>query len=343
LPAFRSARTDYDTTQPQLSVRIDREAATKLGVPIATITSLINTMIDYQKAADLFIGNDIVEIQVKAGGRPINDPSDLNNLFVKAADGKFITLSSLVTIKEVAIAPTLGREDRQRSVGITADLNQGVVLGEAVQEMQAAAKSVLEPNMSITLLGEAKTLAETTQNTAFVFGIALLIVFLVLAAQFESVTSALVILFTVPFGLAAAALAIKLTGGTMNVYSQIGLVLLVGVMAKNGILIVEFANIRRDEGADVDSAIREAARTRLRPVTMTMSAAVLGALPLILAHGAGAESRLALGWVIIGGLGFATLFTLFLIPVAYRILAPFSKPRAEETRRLIEELQVAPR
>ena len=197
--------------------------------------------------------------------------------------------------------------------------------------------------MSITLLGEAKTLAETTQNTAFVFGIALLIVFLVLAAQFESVTSALVILFTVPFGLAAAALAIKLTGGTMNVYSQIGLVLLVGVMAKNGILIVEFANIRRDEGADVDSAIREAARTRLRPVTMTMSAAVLGALPLILAHGAGAESRLALGWVIIGGLGFATLFTLFLIPVAYRILAPFSKPRAEETRRLIEELQVAPR
>ena len=343
LPAFRSARTDYDTTQPQLSVRIDREAATKLGVPIATITSLINTMIDYQKAADLFIGNDIVEIQVKAGGRPINDPSDLNNLFVKAADGKFITLSSLVTIKEVAIAPTLGREDRQRSVGITADLNQGVVLGDAVQRMQAAAKSVLEPNMSITLLGEAKTLAETTQNTAFVFGIALLIVFLVLAAQFESVTSALVILFTVPFGLAAAALAIKLTGGTMNVYSQIGLVLLVGVMAKNGILIVEFANIRRDEGADVDSAIREAARTRLRPVTMTMSAAVLGALPLILAHGAGAESRLALGWVIIGGLGFATLFTLFLIPVAYRILAPFSKPRAEETRRLIEELQVAPR
>jgi HAE1 family hydrophobic/amphiphilic exporter-1 len=147
----------------------------------------------------------------------------------------------------------------------------------------------------------------------------------------------------VPFGLAAAALAIKLTGGTMNVYSQIGLVLLVGVMAKNGILIVEFANIRRDQGADVDSAIRDAARTRLRPVMMTMSASVLGALPLIFAHGAGAESRLALGWVIIGGLGFATLFTLFLTPVAYRILAPLSKPRAEERRRLIEELQAAPR
>jgi hydrophobe/amphiphile efflux-1 (HAE1) family protein len=343
LPDFRSVRTDYDTTQPQLSVKINREAATKLGVPIATITSLINTMIDYQKAADLFIEDDIVEIQVKAGGRPINDPADLQNLFVKAADGTFITLSSLVTIKEVAIAPTLGREDRQRSVGITANLSDGVVLGDAVKEMQAIAPSVLGPNMSITLTGEAKTLAETTQNTAFVFGIALLIVFLVLAAQFESITSALVILFTVPFGLAAAALAIKLTGGTFNVYSQIGFVLVVGVMAKNGILIVEFANIRRDEGATVDEAIREAARTRLRPVLMTICAAVLGALPLIFAHGAGAESRLALGWVIIGGLGFATLFTLFLIPVAYRIFAPWSKPRAEETRRLIEELKVAPR
>lgn len=343
MPDFRSVRTDYDTTQPQLSVRINREAATKLGVPIATITSLINAMIDYQKAADLFIGDDIVEIQVKAGGRPINDPGDLANLFVKTADGSFVTLSSLVSIKEVAIAPTLGRENRQRSVGITANLNDGVVLSDAVKEMQAVAPTILEPNMSITLLGEAKTLAETTQNTAFVFGIALFVVFLVLAAQFESITSALVILFTVPFGLAAAALAIKLTGGTLNVYSQIGLVLVVGVMAKNGILIVEFANIRRDEGATVDAAIREAARTRLRPVMMTICAAVLGALPLIYAHGAGAESRLALGWVIIGGLGFATLFTLFLIPVAYRILAPWSKPRAAETQRLIEELKAAPR
>ena len=146
--------------------------------------------------------------------------------------------------------------------------------------MRAVAAEVLEPNMSILLLGEAKTLAETSQNTGFVFGIAFLVVFLVLAAQFESIVSALVILFTVPFGLAAATLAILLTGGTMNVYSQIGLVLVVGIMAKNGILIVEFANQRRDEGADIDSAIREASVTRLRPVMMTMTASVLGALPL---------------------------------------------------------------
>jgi HAE1 family hydrophobic/amphiphilic exporter-1 len=340
-PGFRNARTDYDTTQPQLSVRINREAATKLGVPIETITSLINTMVDYQKAADLFIGDEIVEVQVKAGGRPINDPSDLGNLFVKTADGKFITLSTLVSITENAIAPSLGREDRLRSVPITANLDEGMVLGDAVTAMRAAAAEVLEPQMSIILLGEAKTLAETSQNTAFVFGIALLVVFLVLAAQFESTVSALVILVTVPFGLAAATLAIALTGGTMNIYSQIGLVLLVGIMAKNGILIVEFANLRRDEGASVDSAIREAATTRLRPVMMTMSAAVLGALPLIFAHGAGAEARLALGWVIIGGLGFATIFTLFLTPVAYRFLAPLSKPRVHETKLLIDELDAA--
>jgi HAE1 family hydrophobic/amphiphilic exporter-1 len=343
LPDFRSVRTDYDTTQPQLSVRINREAATKLGVPIETITSLINAMIDYQKAADLFIDDDIVEIQVMSGGRPINDPSDLQNLFVKTADGSFITLSSVVTIKEVAIAPTLGREDRQRAVGITGNLNDGVVLGDAVGAMRGVAATTLDPDMSITLLGEARTLAETTQNTTFVFGIALLVVFLVLAAQFESVTSALVIICTVPFGLACAVFAILLNGGTLNVYSQIGLVLLVGVMAKNGILIVEFANIRRDEGASVDDAIREACRTRLRPVMMTMAAAVLGAVPLIFASGAGAEARLALGWIIVGGLGLATLFTLFLTPVMYRILAPLSKPRAAETQRLVDELKMAPR
>ena len=260
---------------------------------------------------------------------------------MKTNDGNFVSLSSLVTIEENAIAPSLGREDRQRAVPITAGLDEGKALGDAIETMRAIAAEVLDPNMSTILLGEARTLAETSQNTTFVFAIAFLVVFLVLAAQFESTVSALVILFTVPFGLAAAAIAILLTGGTLNVYSQIGLVLLVGIMAKNGILIVEFANQRRDEGMDVDAAIRNAATVRLRPVMMTMAASVIGAVPLILAFGAGAEARLALGWVIIGGLGFATLLTLFLTPVAYRILAPLSNPRAHESRILAEELSAA--
>jgi hydrophobic/amphiphilic exporter-1 (mainly G- bacteria), HAE1 family len=341
-PGFRGARTDFDTTQPQLSVRIDREAATKLGVSIETLTSLINVMVDYGKAADLFIGDEIVEIQVKAGGRPIDDPGDLNNLFVKTAGGKFVALSTLVTMEEVAIAPRLSREGRRRAVSISAQLDESMALGDAVAAMRSVAAQSLPPDMSIVLLGEAKTLGDATQSTAFVFGMALLVVFLVLAAQFESVISALVILVTVPFGLAAAAFAIVLTGGTLNVYSQIGLVLLVGVMAKNGILIVEFADQRRDEGASVTDAIRDAATLRLRPVMMTMASTVLGALPLVIASGAGAEARLALGWVIIGGLGFATIFTLFLTPVVYLILAPLSKPRAHETQILIDELEAAP-
>ena len=341
-PGFRSARTDFNTTQPQLSVRIDREAATRLGVPIDAITSLINTMVDYTKAADLFIGEEIVQIQVKPGGRPIDDPSDLNSLFVKTGGGKFVALSTLVKMEEVAIAPTLARESRRRAVPVSAQLAEGTYLSDAVTTLRAIAPEVIGPGMSITLLGEAKTLSETTQSTTFVFAIAFLIVFLVLAAQFESVVSALVIMVTVPFGLAAAVFAILLTGGSLNVYSQIGLVLLVGVMAKNGILMVEFADQKRDEGWSVPDAIRTAATTRLRPVSMTAIAAVVGAFPLVIATGAGSEARLALGWVIIGGLGFATVFTLLLVPVAYRILAPLSKPRAHETQILVDELKVAP-
>ncbi len=342
-PGFRGARTDFDTTQPQLSVRIDREAATKLGVPIEAITSLINTMVDYSKAADLFVGEEIVEIQVKPGGRPIDDPSDLNNLFVKTGNGRFVALSTLVKMEEVAIAPTLARESRRRAVPVSAQLAEGTYLSDAVATLRTVAPQVLGPDMSITLLGEAKTLSETAQSTTFVFAVAFLVVFLVLAAQFENVVSALVIMVTVPFGLAAAVFAILLSGGSLNVYSQIGLVLLVGVMAKNGILMVEFADQKRDEGMSVADAIRTAAVTRLRPVSMTAIAAVVGAFPLVIATGAGAEARLALGWVIIGGLGFATIFTLLLVPVAYRILAPLSKPRAHETQILIDELKAVPK
>jgi multidrug efflux pump subunit AcrB len=170
-----------------------------------------------------------------------------------------------------------------------------------------------------------------------VFGVAAIVVFLVLAAQFESVTSAVVIMLTVPFGLAAALLAISLTGGSLNYYSQIGLVLLIGVMAKNGILIVEFANQLREAGQDIDSAIRDALRLRIRPVMMTMVSTVFGGLPLVLSSGAGAEARIAVGWVIVGGLGFATVFTLFLTPVLYRWIAVWGSAPGASSRRLQQE------
>ena len=195
--------------------------------------------------------------------------------------------------------------------------------------------------MHVVPLAEAATLDETAGSLALTFGFALLIVGMVLAAQFESFTSALIIMATVPFGLGCAVVAMVLTGVSLNVYSQIGLVLLVGIIAKNGILVVEFADQLRDHGAGVREAIEEACRIRLRPVMMTMIATILGGVPLLVFGGAGAEARHALGWVIVGGLGLATVLTLFVTPVAYLALARFSKPRAAEAARLERELTEA--
>jgi hydrophobic/amphiphilic exporter-1 (mainly G- bacteria), HAE1 family len=205
----------------------------------------------------------------------------------------------------------------------------------------AVAADILEPGQRVIPLAEAATLDETSTGLLITFGFAILVVFLVLSAQFESFVSAVIVMATVPLGLACAVFALLLTGGSLNVYSQIGLVLLVGIMAKNGILIVEFANQLRDRGASVRAAIEEAAVIRLRPVMMTMTSTVLGGVPLVLAFGAGAEAREALGWVIVGGLGLATLVTLYLTPVAYLILAGLSRPRAYEAGRLAEELDAA--
>jgi HAE1 family hydrophobic/amphiphilic exporter-1 len=190
-------------------------------------------------------------------------------------------------------------------------------------------------------MAEAATLQQNSSGLVVTFGFAIAIIFLVLAAQFESFVSAIIIMVTVPLGLACAVFAMILTGTTLNIYSQIGLVLLVGIMAKNGILIVEFANQLRDRGQDVRSAIEDAANIRLRPVLMTMIATVVGAVPLVLASGAGAEARVSLGWVLVGGLGLATVVTLYLTPVAYLTIARFTSPHADEERRLAAELDHA--
>jgi HAE1 family hydrophobic/amphiphilic exporter-1 len=190
-------------------------------------------------------------------------------------------------------------------------------------------------------LAEAATLEENSSGMALTFGFAIVIIFLVLAAQFESVLSSLIIMSTVPLGLACAVFALVVTGSSLNIYSQIGLVLLVGVMAKNGILIVEFANQLRDKGEGVREAIEKACALRLRPVMMTMIATILGGVPLVFAEGAGAEARIALGWVIVGGLGFATLVTLYITPVAYLLIARFAKPQTHEEQRLHEEMSDA--
>ncbi len=336
--SFDRVSLNFQPSQPQLNVAIDRDAATRLGVDAEAIATLVNAMADEYKAGEVFIGDKAVDILISAGGEPIDDPSDLENLFVRTGEGRFVPLSLVARVEETAVAANLSREQRRRAVPVTAQLSPGTELSDAIVEMRATARDVLPPSMSLLLLGEARILEQASQAVYLVFAFAALIVFLVLAAQFESFVSAIVIMSTVPFGLAAAIYAMQLTGGSLNYYSQIGLVLLIGIMAKNSILIVEFANQLRDRGAPLRQAIEEASTTRLRPVVMTALSTVLGGLPLILGSGAGAEARAALGWVVVGGLGFATIFTLFLTPAAYLLIARFAQVRAREAEAVEREL-----
>jgi multidrug efflux pump subunit AcrB len=271
----------------------------------------------------------------------INDPSDLVNLFVRSADGNLIPLSSIVTLKEEGVATELNRRSQRRAIDIGIERPDTYPLQRAVDELQALAAEVLPDDVTLLLRGEAAALKETSNEVAATFLIAIIVIFLVLAAQFEGFTSALVVTLIVPFGVAAAIFALLLTGTSLNVYSQIGLVLLIGLMAKNSVLVVEFADQLRDRGLTVRDAIGQSAERRLRPVMMTLVSTVLGALPLILSSGAGAEGRNAIGWVIFGGLALAAVFTLYLTPLLYLGLAPLAKARTTETRRLSDELEHA--
>jgi HAE1 family hydrophobic/amphiphilic exporter-1 len=338
---FGRAQLGFEVTQPQLFIEVDRRRASDLGIDIDGLGEALQAVLDGRSLGNVFIDDRSYDIQMISTAQPVRDPSDLERVFVRAATGAMVPISSFVTLEERAVAPDLAREAQTRAVEISASLTPELSLGAALAEAERLAADLLEPGQRLVPLAEAKTLDETNAGLIVVFGFALLVVFLVLSAQFESFVSAVVVMSTVPLGLACAIFALLLTGGSLNVYSQIGLVLLVGIMAKNGILIVEFANQLRDAGASVRVAIEEACVIRLRPVMMTMASTVLGAVPLILSSGAGAEAREALGWVIVGGLGLATLSTLYLTPVAFLLLAGLSKPRAAGERRLVEELEAA--
>ena len=340
---FETPRLDNEPNQAQLSVSIDRERASDLGIDITGLSRAMQSLLEGRSIVDVFVNGDAIPVRLLSSTRPINDPTDLENVFLKTGDGKIVPMSVIATLRENAVAPQLNREQQLPSVGFTANLRDGVSLGQALQKVNELAQSVMPPGARLLPLGEAATLEENSSGMLLTFGFAIAIIFLVLAAQFESVLSSIIIMSTVPLGLACAVIALLVTGSSLNVYSQIGLVLLVGVMAKNGILIVEFANHLRDQGATVREAIEKATSIRLRPVMMTMIATILGGVPLVLAQGAGAEARIALGWVIVGGLGFATLVTLYITPVSYLLIARFAKPQADEEMRLHRELELAAR
>ncbi|WAP69532.1 efflux RND transporter permease subunit [Jiella pelagia] len=338
-----TVRLSNDATQPQLSVVIDRARASDLGIEIDGLATAMQALLDGREIGQTYIGDKEVPIRLISSSDPVNDPGDLRNVFLKASDGRIVPMSTVATVEEKPIAPSLERENRSRAVAITASLPDGYAIQDAWTDAQVFAEDFLPQTQRLVPLAEAATLTETNNGLALVFGFALVIIVLVLAAQFESFVSAFIIIATVPLGIACAIFALSFFGMSLNLYSQIGLVLLVGIMAKNGILIVEFANQLRERGMPLREAIEEACLIRLRPVMMTMVATVVGGLPLVFAAGAGAEARVALGYVIVGGLGLATFSTLYITPVAYLILGRFSSPVSERTAELHRDVAEAER
>lgn len=342
-PLFENPEISYQPTQPQLSVQVDRRRAADLDVSLDEIATTLRAMVGGEDIIDLNVQDQAIPIILEAETSAIESPSDLRNLFVRSRAGQLVPVSSLTTIVEEGVAAELDRVEQRRAIEVESDVVSGVPLAGAVAELKRFADETLPDGIGLLLQGDAATLQESSQELFITYAFALVIVLLVLIAQFESLTSPIIVMLIVPFGLAAAIYALLLTGISLNIYSQIGLILLIGLMAKNGILMVEFADQLRNAGRSVREAAFEAATIRARPIVMTVVSTMLGALPLIISSGAGAEARAAIGWVVFGGLGLAAAFTLFLTPVLYLGIAGFSEERFRQEAALAEELEEANR
>ena len=325
-PRLLNLDADYKEVKPQLLIQVDRNRAADLGVSVSEVGRTLETMLGSRRVTTYLDRGEEYDVILQAEDADRRTPGDIENLYVRAAkSGELVPLSSLVTVSEGADAATLNRFNRLRSITISANLAPGYTLGEALTFLRGIAEETLPTEARIDYKGQSRELQESSSSVLVTFSLALLVVFLVLAAQFESFIHPLVIMLTVPLAVVGALLGLELSGGSLNIYSQIGIVMMVGLAAKNGILIVEFANQLRDAGVSVEEAIKEAARLRLRPIVMTSISTVIGVLPLILGGGAGAESRMAIGVVVFAGVLFSTVLTLGVVPAFYRLLAPHTR------------------
>ncbi len=321
---------DYEENQPQIDLKLDRRRADDLGVSVEEIAFTLQSMFASKQVSTYVDRGREYPVIVQAKAQDRKDLDSLANIFVRAVDAdtgtrKLVPLSVFVSAKETAAAAELRRFDRLPSITISAGIAPEYTLGDALSYMEEGAAEALPTSVKLSYSGQSKVFKSTSGGAMMSFAFALLIVFLVLAAQFESFVHPFVIILSVPLAIAGAIYSLTLMDLSLNVYSQIGIILLVGLMAKNGILIVEFANQLRESGYAIREAVLRAAVLRLRPIVMTVLSTVLGALPLVLASGAGAESRIAIGWVIVGGLGLALFLTLFLTPVLYDLMARFAR------------------
>jgi multidrug efflux pump len=336
-----NADTDLKLNKPQLKVDIDRDKAAAIGVGVDTIGRTLETLLGGRQVTRFKREGKQYDVVVQLEAQNRNTPADLTAIYVRSRDGRLVQLSNLVTVRETVAAKELNHFDRQRAAALQANIAPGHSLGEALEFLEQAADRVLPKSARTALDGQSREFREAGTTLLFTFGLALAFIYLVLAAQFESFVSPFIIMLTVPLAALGALLTLWVTGNSINVYSQIGLVMLIGLITKNGILIVEFANQLRARGMRRREAVIESSTLRLRPILMTSLATVLGATPLALAAGAGSEARQAIGWVVVGGLSVGTLFTLFVIPTAYTLLvrdarrvqagsAASAAPKAEE-------------
>ncbi len=338
-PGLTAIDSDYESSQPTLRVEINRALADELGIPVERIAATLQTLLASREVTTYIDRGREYAVIVQAQAQDRRRPEDIHGIFVRAdRSGELTPLNAVVDLHEESSSLSLRRFDRLPSVTVEATLVGDYDLGRAVADFRRVAAEELPVEARTSFTGAAELFLETSGSLYFTFGFALLIVFLVLAAQFESFIHPFIIMLTVPVGVTGALLALLLTGQSLNIYSQIGCVLLIGLMAKNGILIVEFANQMRAQGLAVREAVLVGASQRLRPILMTVLSTVLGALPLALATGAGAESRIAIGVVVIGGLLLSTVLTLFLTPVLYHLLAGFTQPVNAVQQRLTAQL-----
>ncbi|MDR3054532.1 MAG: efflux RND transporter permease subunit [Zoogloeaceae bacterium] len=320
-PGLNNIETDLRMNKPELNVNVDRERAADLGVQVETIGRTLETMLGGRNVTRFKRDGEQYEVIVQIEDADRTTPDDISDLYVRGKNNDMIPLANLLFVNETVSPRELNHFAQRRAVAITANLSPGYSVGEALNFLDATANRILKPGYAVDYDGQSREFRQSSSSLAITFLLALAFIYLVLAAQFESFRDPFIIMLTVPLSMTGALAALYVTGGTLNVYSQIGLVTLVGLITKHGILIVEFANQLQEQGKSLKQAVIEAAELRLRPILMTTGAMVLGAIPLALATGAGAESRQQIGWVIVGGLLFGTFFTLFVVPTVYTLLA----------------------
>ncbi len=338
-PGVTNVDTDLKLNKPEMTIEIDRDKASDLGIDVADIGRTLETMLGSRQVTRFEIDGEQYDVYVQLAAADRASPAALSTIFVRSASGEMVQLSNLVKVTETVAPQELKRFNQMRSVTVSANLAPGYSTGEVLAYMNGLAREVLPENVQTDVSGPSREFLASGQSLAVVFVLALGFIYLVLAAQFESFRDPLIIMISVPLSVTGALAALHFAGGSLNVYSQIGLVTLVGLITKHGILIVEFANQQQEAGEDRLAAVIDSAALRLRPILMTTGAMVLGAVPLALATGAGAESRQQIGWVIVGGMSFGTLLTLFVVPMVYSVFGRTIE--AEEAPKNVEYLPAA--